>query len=254
MKTLLEFIEDEKVNIDRTVLNKIMVILEVEWVYITKEIVQDMFGYAQNKSTMVDFYKKIKTNCTEYVDYKEATQKHELVINSSTKLGNRAKCYLMTPRALMIQLMRANTVSSLRYAEYFYSVHDLMTQYYKFQAEELKALTELPHIKEYSRLQGIKYLDLELQNRGQIGLIYFIHEEFNTEVFKVGFTTNLLARLECLQISNSRKLLVYRTIHSSQAGTLESIIHSQLTEKQIRGEWYKISGKCVDEICNTYDI
>jgi hypothetical protein len=200
-------------------------------------------------------------------DYKQVKKEHELVSlclipekNNELRGGSNKKYYIITAKTFIMLLMRARTIKSLRYAEHFYCIYDLMIKYYKYQSEtmmidykeNLKKLCELPHIKEYSRLQSIKYLELELQETNRIGLVYFIHEENNFNVYKVGFTTDLKIRLECLQVSNPRKLFVYKKIFSAYPSTLENIIHKYLNDKLIRGEWYAIDKEMVNKICEEY--
>lgn len=96
--------------------------------------------------------------------------------------------------------------------------------------------------------------------------IYFIYEkpELTTETFlnysniidsvaefKIGESINPADRLKQLQTGNMRKLAIYQTIFCGtkmEAQLLEATIHERLCTKHIRGEWFKVTKKEVDDL------
>src|SRR5581483_1869195 len=84
--------------------------------------------------------------------------------------------------------------------------------------------------------------------------VYFIHEEGDLSIFKIGKSMNVSERLPQLQTGNHRKLCVYRTIETPEYDTLEKILHHTFTEKCIAGEWYKISHSVISFICRMVHI
>src|SRR5581483_5121826 len=84
--------------------------------------------------------------------------------------------------------------------------------------------------------------------------VYFIHEEGDLTIFKIGKSMNVSERLPQLQTGNHRKLCVYRTIETPEYDTLEKILHHTFTEKCIAGEWYKISHSVISFICRMVHI
>ena len=77
------------------------------------------------------------------------------------------------------------------------------------------------------------------------GLVYFIHEESNMKVFKIGYTTNLKQRLVDLQIANFRLLQVYATIENVPRKK-ETELHEFFKKKHIRGEWFAVTPDMID--------
>ena len=80
------------------------------------------------------------------------------------------------------------------------------------------------------------------------GLVYFIHMDNNTNVFKIGYTTNLTSRLEVLQTGNPYLLTVYRTIENVPR-KLEARLHRHFHKHRIRGEWFAITPDKIDSVC-----
>ena len=80
------------------------------------------------------------------------------------------------------------------------------------------------------------------------GLVYFIHEEGEMNVFKIGYTTNLKKRLESLQTAHYRLLQVYATIENVPRQK-ETELHQLFKKKHIRGEWFAITPEIIDTVC-----
>ena len=80
--------------------------------------------------------------------------------------------------------------------------------------------------------------------------VYFIHEEGNDSVFKIGKTALHPAdRCEQLQTGNPRKLIIYRWIETHNHSAIEESLHSQFREVHIRGEWFNVDRGEVDFAC-----
>jgi hypothetical protein len=80
--------------------------------------------------------------------------------------------------------------------------------------------------------------------------VYFIIEENNAEVFKVGKTSIHPAdRCAQLQTGNPRKLIIYRWIEIADHHTAELYLHEKYNGLHIRGEWFYMSIDVVDVEC-----
>jgi len=83
-----------------------------------------------------------------------------------------------------------------------------------------------------------------------MGYVYFIRSG-NRERFKVGYTEQRVERrLKELQTGNPDKLEVYFVIESNEAGLIEGLFHSLLSEYQTeaRNEWFAISEETLQQI------
>jgi hypothetical protein len=87
--------------------------------------------------------------------------------------------------------------------------------------------------------------------------IYFIYEKPDVPLldlvteFKIGESINPLERLKQLQTGNKRLLIIYQTIFcgtKAEAQQLEATIHERLQSKHVRGEWFKVTKKEVDDL------
>jgi len=80
--------------------------------------------------------------------------------------------------------------------------------------------------------------------------VYFIHEEENLKVFKIGKTeTHPAHRCDQLQTGNPRKLLIYRWIEIADHGAIEAYLHGKYRTVRIRGEWFCITRDQIDFEC-----
>lgn len=81
--------------------------------------------------------------------------------------------------------------------------------------------------------------------------VYFIHEEGNTNCFKIGKTENHPAdRMDQLQTGNPRKLVLYRWIETQHHSIVEEYFHVLLAQQHIRGEWFRATAHAIDAECN----
>ena len=85
--------------------------------------------------------------------------------------------------------------------------------------------------------------------------IYFICERPDflqlANEFKIGESINPPERLKQLQTGNKRMLIIYQTIFCGtklDAQQLEATIHDRLKAKRIRGEWFSVTKKEVDDL------
>lgn len=80
--------------------------------------------------------------------------------------------------------------------------------------------------------------------------VYFIHEDGNDNVFKIGKTSIHPAdRCIQLQTGNPRRLVIYRWIETPDYSAIEENLHTQYAQVHIRGEWFHIDRTEVDTAC-----
>ncbi len=258
MKTLLEYIDEHKIDIDRDVLIKILLMVNEEWIYFSKLYIHNWIGYKVGRNSHNNVVNDMKKKYIEGIDYKEVEKNHHLVLEYFKAHPDECipsinkKFYIVSNKTFVVMLMRAKTTTSIRYAEYFYHIHDLMIKYYKYQAEftkqEFKAIYQLQHVREYTQLQNIKYLELK---SSRIGVVYFVHENGVLNKFKIGWTTDLPMRMKALQVSNWRDLMIYKTMFA-ESQLIEAAIHEELVDSAIRGEWFDISPPAIDDLIQRY--
>ena len=82
----------------------------------------------------------------------------------------------------------------------------------------------------------------------QNGVVYFIHMQGNLNMFKVGYSTNFIKRLESLQVGNPHLLCLYKKIDNVSRKT-ETRLHHLFSKRHIRGEWFAITPDMIDSIC-----
>ena len=179
-----------------------------------------------------------------------------LTINTSS--GKKYKNeYLLSPYAFKLCLIRSKNTKE--YAKHFLNIEKLFFLYYQYQCEyeklqykkEIEKLKNMEHIKKYSSQKAIERIENDLDNKNKLECVYFI-KEGDDDIFKVGYTGNLIERLETLQVGNSRNLSVYKTIICNSASFYEKFIHHKIQKYHIKGEWYRLSKDLIDSLI--YDI
>ncbi len=269
MLTVKSFIKVTKYEIDTHYVDLFWGSLRGEsWIYMSPKLI-DMIGFegVEQKTRTSNCMRLLKKIAEINTEYKLVPSSHELVIytsaeNKSTRGGHNKKYYIVSPRCFKKLLMKANTQNSDRVYNYYLDLEDLFILYVKYECayrrvkyeDEIKQITQMPHIKQFSRVQEIASLDLKVQEKNKLGIVYFIHEEGDLNCFKIGATYNVRARVKQLQCSNRRKLCVYKTIYAVAPLVIESIIHAQYQCNKILGEWFEISRDEVNEITRKYSF
>lgn len=87
-----------------------------------------------------------------------------------------------------------------------------------------------------------------LDHNQPMGIVYFVNAE-NTTMFKIGFTKQLIdKRLSNLQTGCPLNLLVYKTVECGDPIKLEHYLHDIFKDKKIRGEWFNVTFKEVENL------
>ena len=203
------------------------------------------------KKENTDTVKRLLIKQLQLIENKDFTvTKTKYKLPSGTKYKNQ---YFLSPDAFKLCPIRSQ--KNNEYAKHFIKIERLFMMYYKYQCEydklqykkEIEKLKNMEHIKKYSREKAVERLENKLEENNKFECIYFIQED-DSDVYKVGFTGNLKERLMTLQIGNSRKLSVYKTILCQSALDYEQNIHKKIIKYHVNGEWYKLSGKIIDNI------
>jgi hypothetical protein len=118
--------------------------------------------------------------------------------------------------------------------------------------------------KEYGRRYTASLIERKLTRSGKSkddiftkpGKIYIIGVKGSKNTpYKIGMTsgTNVKPRLADLQVSHWQELeILFESPVLSHIRTHESRLHDRYQSKKVRGEWYKISRKNIEEIQKEY--
>ena len=67
-------------------------------------------------------------------------------------------------------------------------------------------------------------------------------------VIKIGYTCDLVSRLQMLSTSSPINLIAAGTIWSKQARSLESRLHQQFRKNRLNGEWFSLNANIINEL------
>lgn len=66
--------------------------------------------------------------------------------------------------------------------------------------------------------------------------------------FKIGYATNVTARLKTIQNANPRKLTKVIYVKVPNAEQLEAELHEKYKDYRVRGEWFELNNDLVAEL------
>jgi hypothetical protein len=161
-----------------------------------------------------------------------------LIVNGKTHL-------IVMPDAFRSLCLMINTDKGKYIKQYYIALEKLIQAYFIYQStfkgmcykKELFELKNLHHIKTYTLTQNKIRLNDEINNHNKLGFVYYIQEELTKNV-KIGYTYNLPNRLISLQVGNSQKLTIVRTINCKNPYATEQKLHKENKKYHIHGEWY----------------
>jgi hypothetical protein len=144
----------------------------------------------------------------------------------------------------MVMRLKTNKGDTIR--DYFLLMEILVIYYMKYQCrfldisykKEIDKLKMLHHIKTYSRMQRVAELDAEIKDKYRIGVVYYICEEDNLNIVKIGYTFDLVGRLAALQTAHYKELIVKKYHFAQFPREEERRLHDKYKNNLIRGEWY----------------
>lgn len=268
--SLTKFIKITEYCIDKYMIDKFYISIKEDIpIYLDNTLIQ-WCGYCgsipEQKRALLNLMKKYNIEYTKY-----SNDEYDEFIKSKVELHNyypdpssfniKATCtnhILIMPNDFQLVLLRLPTSTGIVVAEHFVNLSNLVKIYWQYQAkfyclkfeDELNKVCVMQHNIEYSKMQKIKQLELDLESKYRIGCVYFIYENGDLNYFKIGWCFNLQERLSGLQTGNRRKLEVYNYYFVQFAYDEEQRLHSLFKESRINGEWFQVSTKDVDAIIN----
>ena len=102
----------------------------------------------------------------------------------------------------------------------------------------------------HNRINQITNCDFPTQPRqnARDGLVYVIRAG-QTNLYKIGRTTNIVSRLKQLQSANSQPLSVFKLIESYDAIATESALHQKFKHcRRPRSEWFELNESAINFI------
>ena len=262
-QNVLKFVEITKIPIDKIWINDFWKIIDNEWILIDERRINQL-GYKMSIDKYSAIRKLLKKHFIENEDYRisrkelaENIEKSNEKPNKKQNGGQNRKMYDVTAETFKIMLMKANTDRAREIRSYFIVVEKLFLAYFEFQClvknynyeKQIEELTKLQHIKVFSRNNEFQRIENKLKQ--DIGVVYFIRES-KSKYYKVGFTYHLAERIEQLQTGNRKDLLVYKYFICHSPSLLETIIHKDLKEYNIKGEWFKLEKSFINSIIHKY--
>jgi predicted GIY-YIG superfamily endonuclease len=79
------------------------------------------------------------------------------------------------------------------------------------------------------------------------GLVYVIRSG-QTNLYKIGRTTDIKRRLKQLQTMNSNNLSIWKLIYCHDAIAMETSLHQKFKPFRKQGEWFSLNENCLKEI------
>ena len=258
LQDVLKFVEITKFPIDKIWIDEFWKFINgFKFIPLNEKRI-DMMGYSKkNEASYRNVVKKLKENFINGEDYQECQYNLEEHKTKYPNGGRPQKLYEVTPDCFRNMLMMANTPKAKEVRRYFISIEKLFLAYFEFQClvknynyeKQIEELKKLQHIKKFSRDNEFQRIEDKLKQ--DIGVVYFI-QEGKSKYYKVGFTHDLPDRLQKLQTANRQDLSVYKSFICHSSSLLETIIHRDFKEYNVRGEWFKLEKSMIKSIIQKY--
>lgn len=120
------------------------------WIYVSSELIHDLFGYAKTGSSTRDFYRKLADNFKATSEFMEVDKNHELVVKyyesclekfpkmKFKDVANK-KYFIISGKTLKLSAMMANTTKGRETCDYFLKVEELCILLSKYTVKRMKA-------------------------------------------------------------------------------------------------------------------
>lgn len=267
--SLTKFIKITEYCIDKYMIDKFYISIKEDIpIYLDNTLIQ-WCGYAgsmsEQKRALLNVMKKYNIKYTEYTnDEYERFRKNKVdlldyypLIDRTNGKG-RTKHIMIMSNDFQLIMLRLPTSTGIVVAEHFVNLSNLVRLYWQYQAkfyclkfeDELNKVCVMQHNVEFSRMQKIKQLELNLESKYRIGCVYFIYENGDLNYFKIGWCFNLPERLGGMQTGNRRKLEIYNYYFVQFAYDEEQRVHSLFKQSRISGEWFQVSTQYIDKVIN----
>jgi phage anti-repressor protein len=256
LQDVLKFVEITKFPIDKIWIDEFWKFINgFKFIPLNEKRI-DMIGY-ETKRPYSEIARRLKENFINGEDYQECQYNLEEHKTKYPNGGRPQKLYEVTPDCFRNMLMMANTPKAKEVRRYFISIEKLFLAYFEFQClvknynyeKQIEELKKLQHIKKFSRDNEFQRIEDKLKQ--DIGVVYFI-QEGKSKYYKVGFTHDLPDRLQKLQTANRQDLSVYKSFICHSSSLLETIIHRDFKEYNVRGEWFKLEKSMIKSIIQKY--
>lgn len=99
--------------------------------------------------------------------------------------------------------------------------------------------------EEVKRLKETKLHDHTDTDSPSKGLVYFVRMG-GSNMFKIGYTTNLKSRMSTMQTGCPLQLSVYRKVPHNDPRQFEQYLHECFDNNNIRGEWFNLTEQAID--------
>ncbi len=99
-----------------------------------------------------------------------------------------------------------------------------------------------------SELPGIDRSFAPAQNEPRSGFVYCVFVDAGERLYKIGLSTNPVARIKDLQVSQPFEVRVAACFMVGDMRREEALLHERFASQRVRGEWFRLSGDDLDEV------
>ncbi len=232
---LTQIAEQYNIQVDQLYIDRFWSSLYSDkWIYIDSEIVQ-WIGYSEAKVKEGKRYVlgKLREQFVEGTDFKlvriEDIEQYDVISHIDTDMIRTNSVLIVDPDVFKELLLTMSTTKARQVQKYFLAVERLCRKFMQAQLSDT--------------VPTIKRMPLEANE-----VVYIISNarHAKADLYKIGRTKNLKARLSCLNTSNpdraNDRLQALMIIHTYDSKSMEEMIHAHLDAYRHSGskEWFQI--------------
>ncbi len=129
------------------------------------------------------------------------------------------------------------------------SMVEVLLEAFPKDLEVYKGILSPPHLQKWIDKASLAACGRLNECEMDQPVIYFISAVQNQDLIKIGYTTNLVARLRSLRTSSPDELKIHLVIPGSRED--EQSLHRQFASSHVRREWFK-RAKAIDDFITRY--
>ena len=117
------------------------------------------------------------------------------------------------------------------------AIKSLFTNGVDYICTKCKSTNGRPYIKFMISYDCFLYLFRAKSKKRKLELSTYIIEDYSSHIYKIGITSDILKRMTQIKTAN-----IYTRLHAIVNVNIESKLHNMFSDKNVSGEWFKLSG------------
>lgn len=127
------------------------------------------------------------------------------------------------------------------------AIKSLFTNGVDYTCTKCKSTNGRLYIKFMISYDCFLYLFRAKSKKRKLELSTYIIEDYSNHIYKIGITSDILKRMNQIKTAN-----IYTRLYAVVNANIESKLHNMFSDKNVSGEWFKLSGNDLNYIVKKF--